>query len=195
MVSTGRRHPHRVGKMRRATTSIECPLRGVVGMRRIVFASVFVVAIGLIPSPAHAQQVLHMTSSLSGQFDVPAGTFCDFNLREVFAIYDNSVIFGDPDDPDKVITYEEQDVTHINLDTGYTLTEVDHIVFVFTAADAHLEQFALFWHLRNSDGKIVVVQAGIITLNTDTGEVIRFTPGINPDSAAVLCPALGGSPA
>jgi hypothetical protein len=164
-------------------------------MRRIAFASVFVVAIGLIPSPAHAQQVLHMTSSLSGQFDVPAGTFCDFNLREVFAIYDNSVIFGDPDDPDKVITYEEQDVTHINLDTGYTLTEVDHIVFVFTAADAHLEQFALFWHLRNSDGKIVVVQAGIITLNTDTGEVIRFTPNINPDSAAVLCPALGGSPA
>jgi hypothetical protein len=164
-------------------------------MRRIVLASVFVVAIGLIAAPAQAQQVLHTKSSFSVQFDSPAGTFCDFNERDVATIYDNSVIFGDPDNPDKVITYEEEDVTHINLDTGYTLTEVDDIVFVFTAADARLEQFGLFWHLRNPDGKIVVVQAGLLTFDTDTGEVIKFTPAINPDGAAVLCPALGGSPA
>ena len=105
------------------------------------------------------------------------------------------VIFGDPDNPDKVVTYEEEDITHINLDTGYTLTEVDDIVFVFTAADAQLQQVGLFWHLRNPDGKIVVVQAGLITVDTDTGEVLKVTPNINPDAAAVLCPALGGNPA
>jgi len=25
--------------------------------------------------------------------------------------------------------------------------------------------------------------------------VLRFTPGINPDETAVICPALGGNPA
>jgi hypothetical protein len=161
----------------------------------LILAAVMIVGIGLIPAPAQAQQVLHTTESFSVQFDNPAGTFCDFNEKEVATIYDNNVIFGDPDNPDKVITYEEEDITHINLDTGYTLTEVDDIVFVFTAADAQLQQVGLFWHLRNPDGKIVVVQAGLITVDTDTGEVLKVTPNINPDAAAVLCPALGGSPA
>jgi hypothetical protein len=34
-----------------------------------------------------------------------------------------------------------------------------------------------------------------LLFDTSTGELIKFTPNINPDFAAVICPALGGEPA
>jgi hypothetical protein len=151
--------------------------------------------IGLIASPASAAQVTHEKSSFSGQFVIPGGAFCDFTLEEIFTIHDNSVIFGDPDNPDKVITQEKQEVTHVNLDAGYALSEVDHEVLVFDASAARFETIGLVWHLRDPDGKIVVVQAGLMVIDTNTGELIKVTPHFNPDAATVICPALGGNPA
>jgi predicted ribosome-associated RNA-binding protein Tma20 len=107
----------------------------------------------------------------------------------MFPVQDNSVIFGDPDNPDKVITQETQEVTHVNLDTDYSLSEVDHEVLVFDASDARFETIGLVWHLRDPDGKIVVVQAGLQVFDTNTGDVIKVTPHVNPNSASVICPA------
>ena len=93
----------------------------------------------------------------------------------------------------RTIDHIELHVTHTNLATGFTLTEVDHFTVV-TASDGQNKQVGIFWHLRNADGKIVLVQAGQMVFSA-TGEVLKFTPNTNPDFAAVICPALGGHPA
>jgi hypothetical protein len=41
----------------------------------------------------------------------------------------------------------------------------------------------------------VVVHSGQDIFDTNTGELVKVTPNDNPDFAAVICPALGGSPA
>jgi hypothetical protein len=97
--------------------------------------------------------------------------------------------------PDKTITYIEDQVAHTNLDTGFTLTETDHVVETVTAADGQIKDVGLAWHLRTPEGNLVVVQAGQVVISADTGEVLKLTPTLNPDFAAVICPALGGHPA
>jgi hypothetical protein len=130
----------------------------------------------------------HVKSTFTFDATLPAGTACDFDYHNVATGSDNAVIF-----PDKTIDHIELQVTHTNLATGFTLTETDHFT-LFTAADGQNKQVGIFWHLRNADGKIVVVQAGQMVFSA-TGEVLKFTPNTNPDAAAVICPALGGSPA
>jgi len=39
------------------------------------------------------------------------------------------------------------------------------------------------------------VPATVTAFDLTTGDVVSFTPNINPDFAAVICPALGGQPA
>jgi hypothetical protein len=118
----------------------------------------------------------------------PAGEFCDFEYQFAGSGSDNAIIF-----PDKTIDHVTLHVSHTNLDTGVTLTETDHFT-VTTAADGQNKLVGIFWHLRNADGKLVVVHAGQMVFSP-TGEVLKFTPNMNPDDAAVICPALGGHPA
>jgi len=73
------------------------------------------------------------------------------------------------------------------------LTEVDHFT-VFAAADGQTKTVGILWHLRNADGQLVVVQSGQLVISP-TGEIVKVTPALTPDSAAVICPALGGQPA
>jgi hypothetical protein len=134
-------------------------------------------------------------STFSGSFTIPAGEGCDFTYEETFTDVDNTLIFGDPENPDRVITRETEYITHTNADTGYSLSEVDQLVFTFTSADAHFKQVGVFWALRDASGKLLVQQAGQLVFNTDTGEVVKVTPHFNPDFGAVICPALGGNPA
>ena len=131
----------------------------------------------------------HVKDTFSFDFVVPAGQFCDFDHRVAGTGTDNMIIF-----PDKTIDQTELQITHTNQATGFALTETDNFVVQFTAADGQTKEVGVFWHLRNADGKIVVVQAGQLVFSA-TGEVLKFTPGINPDEAAVICPALGGNPA
>jgi hypothetical protein len=144
---------------------------------------------------ASAAAPLHVEDTFSGSFTFKKGELCDFKYEQTFTVVDNILIYGDPDNPTKVITQETQYVTHTNLATGYTLSEEDHLVFTFTSADAHFKQVGMFWALRDASGKLVVQQAGQLVFNTDTGELVKVTPQFNPDFAAVICPALGGSPA
>src|SRR5512132_1701607 len=103
-------------------------------MRRIVLASAFTAMLGLIAAPAQAEQVTHDQSTFSVEFTSPAGTLCNFNEKEIYRISDNALIFGDPDDPDKTIDEFNIEATHINLDSGYTLTEADQYVVAFDAS-------------------------------------------------------------
>jgi len=131
----------------------------------------------------------HVKDTFSFDFVVPAGQFCDFDHRVAGTGTDNMIIF-----PDKTIDQTELQITHTNQATGFALTETDNFVVQFTAADGQTKEVGVFWHLRNADGKIVVVQAGQLVFSA-SGEVLKFTPNINPDNAAVICPALGGNPA
>ena len=117
----------------------------------------------------------------------PARAFCNFTYGEGATVTLNATIF--PDTETDHIAFTD---THTNLDTGFSLTETGDFT-VFTTP-GQTKTVGIFWHLRNADGKLVVVQAGQLVISP-TGEILKVTPDLNPDNAAVICPALGGQPA
>jgi len=130
----------------------------------------------------------HVKTTFPLDLPQPAGAFCDFNYGEVATVSVDAIIFAGTETDHIAFTD-----THSNLDTGFSLTETGHFT-VFTAADGQMKIVGIFWHLRNADGKLVVVQAGQLVISP-TGEILKVTPDVNPDKAAVICPALGGQPA
>lgn len=137
----------------------------------------------------------HVHGIQSGDFVLPAGTVCDFPLHEIFTEYDNDIVFGDPENPTLIRRHVTSVITHINEATGYTLTEVLHFSAPLDLTTGLVTQVGVFWHLRDPSGKLVVVQAGRLVYSNETGEIISFTPDINPNGAEVICTALGGHPA
>jgi hypothetical protein len=165
-------------------------------MRR--FTMVAVLAVGtmlgvLTPAAgstaAWADGPQHVKSTFTFENPQPPGAFCDFNYGEVATVSLDAIIFADGTETDHIAAL----VIHTNLETGFSLTEVDHFT-VFTAADGQTKAVGIFWHLRNADGTLVLVQAGQLVISA-AGEILKVTPDVNPDSAAVICPALGGQPA
>ena len=136
---------------------------------------------------ARADGPQHVKSTFPFVNTQPAGTFCDFNYGEVATVSVDAIIFADRETDHIAFTD-----THTNLDTGLSLTETGDFT-MFTAA-GQTKTVGVFWHLRNADGKLVVVQAGQLVISP-AGEIVKVTPGLNPDNAAVICPALGGRPA
>lgn len=130
----------------------------------------------------------YVTSTTTSDTVFPAGTICDFDFHNVVTITDSTAIF-----PDKIIDHFVDQATDTNLATGFTLTDTDHFTLT-TTADGQLESAGLIFHLRTTDGKLIVNQAGLLVFSA-TGDVLKVTPGINPDDRAVLCTALGGHPA
>ena len=131
----------------------------------------------------------HVKSTFTFENPQPPGALCDFNYGELATVSLDAIIFADGTETDHIAAT----VIHTNLDTGFSLTEVDQFT-VFTAADGQTKTVGIVWHLRNADGQLVVVQSGQVVISP-TGEIIKVTPAVNPDTAAVICPALGGQPA
>jgi hypothetical protein len=165
-------------------------------MRR--FTMVAVLAVGTVlgvltpvtgSSAAWADGPQHVKSTFTFENPQPPGALCDFNYGEVATVSLDAIIFADGTETDHIAAL----VVHTNLDTGFSLTEVDHFT-VFTTADGQTKSVGIFWHLRNADGTLVVVQAGQLVISA-AGEILKVTPDVNPDNAAVICPALGGQPA
>ena len=166
--------------MRRMGVSVALGALGVLG-------GVVMAATGSAPAWADAPQ--HVTSTVAIDFTVPAGEFCDFTYRAVGTLTTTKVILAD-----RWVGQGELDLTHLNLDTGFTLTESDRSPFQFTFADGQLQTVGIHLRLRDADGNLVTVQAGESVISA-TGEILKVTPSLNPDFAAVICPALGGQPA
>jgi hypothetical protein len=164
-------------------------------MRR--FTKVAVLAVGTVlgvltpaagSTAAWADGPQHVKSTFP--FDpppLPPGAFCNFTYGEAATISLNAVIFAGTETDHIAFTD-----THTNLDTGFSLTETGDFT-VFTTA-GQTKTVGLFWHLRNADGQLVVVQAGQLVISA-AGEIQKVTPDVTPDNAAVICPALGGQPA
>lgn len=156
-------------------------------VRRLLLAlTLGALATGVLAPVAAAGAPERFTESFEGTNFEPAGELCDFDYSQTFSGTDEVTIFAD-----RVQVHETLTVTHTNVDSNYTLTETDTLNFTF-APDSEMH-VGIFWHLREASGKMVVVQAG--QLRFDETGLIKFTPNINPDFAAVICPALGGNPA
>ena len=135
----------------------------------------------------------HEKGSFSGENNIPAGELCDFDYHNEFTIYFNDIIFGDPNNPTKIIEQATVYVTHVNVDTGYTVTEIDHgSSTTYPATDSGKISGLFNWHLRDPNGKIILVGAGLIRFSN--GEIVKVTPGVH-DDFGLICTVLGGEPA
>jgi hypothetical protein len=159
-------------------------------MRRI-FALLAVAGIAAIAAPsAFADQPTHFRGTFTlPPVDRPAGTLCDFHYHETVVVDVNEIDFSDGG----ITEHLGLTISHTNVDTGYTLTDTDHYTETFYP-DGTQRIVGLIWHLRDPSGTLVLVQGGQLVLDAN-GVPIRFTPDVNPDFAAVICPALGGHPA
>lgn len=154
--------------------------------RRLLALTLGTLATGVLAPVAAAAAPERFTESFEGTVLVPAGELCDFDYSQVFSGTDSVTIFDD-----RVQVQETLTVTHTNVDADYTLTENDRLFLTFREDSE--KDVGLFWHLRDASGRMVVVQAGQIRFD-ETG-FVSATPNLNPDFAAVICPALGGNPA
>jgi hypothetical protein len=145
----------------------------------------------LFASLAAAAPPTKETFPFSGTFTTPGDgpAICDFTYTQVFSGTDEVTFFSDG----RVLVHTKVQVSHTNVGTGYTLTETDSFNITFHA-DGSQQLVGVFWHLRDASGKLVVVQAGQMVFDP-VGNVVKFTPHMNPDFAGVICPALGGNPA
>ena len=165
--------------------------------KRNLAAAAAIISFGLLivalsASAASAAKPTHiLKETFSDSFSAPAGTLCDFDFSQSFTIVDTGVFFDD----ESFVLSETAHVTNTNVDSGYTLAEVVHYTLQFRASGARIKQAGLIVHLRDASGKLVVVQAGQLVFDTETGELLKVTPAVNPDFAGVICPALGGQPA
>jgi hypothetical protein len=79
--------------------------------------------------------------------------------------------------------------------TGFELVEVLHHTTDLDVASGVVRLTGNSWHLRTTNGKIVLVLSGLEIFDRATGEVLRATPQVGRGFEKVICPALGGAPA
>ena len=162
-------------------------------MRRlalIISFGLLIVALGAAAASA-AKPTHILKETFSDSFSAPAGSLCDFNFSQSFTLVDTGVFFDD----DSFVISETAYVTNTNDDTDFSLTEVVHNTLHLDTSKGRFKQAGLFVQLRDPSGKLVVVQAGQLLRDAETGELVKVTPAVNPDFAGVICPALGGQPA
>jgi hypothetical protein len=175
-------------------------------MRRTIL-SVTTVALALVfvASPASGSVPVHERFEVSGTFDPgssdpelnPYGVpdMCTFDYVQSWDGIANVTTWGDPASFDKQIWNGPIVVTHTNATDGVVLTEKASYTVIledfngeYPATDT---EAGLYWHLRDADGKVVVVKAGRIAWDNVEGTV-TYTPNTSVDFWALVCPALGG---
>jgi hypothetical protein len=155
-------------------------------VRRLLLAlALGALVIGALAPVASAAQPEHFTETFEDDFVFAAGEVCDFEYRQSYTGRDIVTSFDD-----RVQVHEMITITHSNLDTGYTLTEV--LSYNITFYEDSDRTVGILWHLRDADGKMQVVQAGQLIFDENG---VTHTPGINPSFREVVCTALGGNPA
>ena len=94
-------------------------------------------ALGTAVAPAaFADSPLHEKDEFSDVESLPAGTVCDFDYVQTFTVRFNTIIFGDPADPSRLIDHVGFTITHTNADTGFALTEKGIVTVQISAEDA-----------------------------------------------------------
>lgn len=163
-------------------------------MRRLTLLACLALIVGLATPLLTAAPPDHeRRTTYTGTLDAAAGDLCDFTYHQEYVIDEWGTFFPDGG----YVVHQDVFVTHTNVDTGLTLSERDHTNYQFSPSKERFRQTGLWWHLRTPDGKLTLVQAGQILYDTAKSpwEIVKVTPNINTDFAAVVCPALGGNPA
>lgn len=157
----------------------------------LVFGTALLLAASLAAA-TNAARPHHFKGTFSDVFISPAGERCDFDQQISFSLVFNDIVFGDVDDPRKVISHITADVSHTNLETGYTLMEVDTTVQILDFEKGVGMTMGIIWKLRTPEGKLVFVQVGRATYTLE-GELLTITPHLLPvDVAPIVCGLLGG---
>ena len=161
-------------------------------MNRLLLVVAAALIGAIVVGAARAERPAHFKETFSDSFVSPAGERCDFDYRISFTVVINDIVFDDPDDPSKVISHVTAFVSHTNLDTGYTLTEVDRTVQTLDFEQGVGKTVGIIWKLRTPEWKLVFVQVGQATYTLD-GEVLKITPHLLPENTApIVCGLLGG---
>jgi hypothetical protein len=164
-------------------------------MKRLLIIVMAIALAASLVGAANAARPAHFRDTFSDSFVIPAGDPCDFDQEVSFTVRFNDVVFGDPDEPDLVISHVTAFVSHTNLDTGYTLTEVDRTTERFDMINGIGKITGIIWKLRTPEGKLVFTQMGQIVFSFEGGELKR-TPHMQPeDVSPTVCVLLGGHPA
>ena len=117
-------------------------------VRRLLLAlALGALATGVLVPVVSAAKPEHFTETFANEFVLPAGEVCDFEYGQSYAGRDIVTIFDD-----RVQVNEKVTITHSNLDTGYTLTEV--LTYNITFYEDSDKTVGIIWHLRDADGKI-----------------------------------------
>jgi hypothetical protein len=162
-------------------------------MKTMILAAAAAALLAITAGTARADPATRVPFSFSATNSFPAGTLCDFNYEVTGTVVGAFTVLPNGE---VLVQNLTEYVTHTNLDTGYSLSEVDHIADLVLPNSSTEIAVGIFWHLRDASGKTVLVKAGETSFNFVTGE-IRFTPNSGEDltGAQIVCPALGGSPA
>jgi hypothetical protein len=161
-------------------------------MKRPLLALAALLGVAILATAANAARPHHFKGTFSDAFVIPAGERCDFDQQISFTLVFNDIVFGDLEDPSKVISHITADVAHTNLDTGYTLTEVDTGVQILDFEEGVGMTAGIVWKLRTPEGKLVFVQVGRVTYTLE-GDLLTITPHLLPeDTAPIVCALLGG---
>lgn len=162
-------------------------------MRALTAPLIAIIATLVFSTAAQAQQVTRLTDQISGSNTFAAGTVCDVAVKTSFTGTATTILFGDPNNPTRVIEHDTFNIVHTNLATGQYATEFNRGTAISTGNTTKLS--GLFqWHVRNEAGKLVLNGAGRLIFNNETGDVLKQTPGLHPDSS-LLCPIIGANPA
>lgn len=159
--------------------------------RALIATTVGVLAISSFAATASASPPLfhEVKVPYSATLTAPAGTLCDFDYQQTFSLTDTFTVLSNF----QVEVLEAGTDVNTNLDTGASLSESISYHYTFYP-DGGWTQVGVFWQLRDTDGKLVVMHAGDVVF--DAGyNVVKVTPDASTDFAAVICPALGGNPA
>ena len=164
-------------------------------MKRLWIIVMAIALAATLVGAARATGPAHFRDTFSDSFVSPAGERCDFDYQISFTVQFNDIVFGDLDEPDYVISHVTAFVSHTNLDTGYTLTEVDRTTERFDLINGIGKITGIIWKLRTPEGKLVFTQMGQSVFSFEGGELKR-TPHMQPeDVSPTVCVLLGGQPA
>jgi hypothetical protein len=161
-------------------------------MKRLLIMALAALLGGTLVAAANAKGPAHFRDSFSDSFVIPAGNLCDFDYGISVTRRFHETVYGDPDDPDHVISHGTAFISHTNLRTGYTLTEVDRTNSRRDFVNGVAKITGIIWKLRTPEGKLVFTQMGKIVV-TFEGDVLDRTPHLQPaDVSATVCALLGG---
>jgi hypothetical protein len=165
-------------------------------MRQLLALLTILVGATLLAGTAAAGQPFHGKQVVDRTLDIPAGDLCDFDYHTEITIAQNIKIFFD-DAGNRVGTEDQLQawVLHRNDDTGFTLTERVHYTVHVDFVNGTFRVAGNGWHLRNDDGRIVLVAGGLYIVDIFTFELLKETPNAQSDFAGTICPALGGASA